>query len=769
MLVETSTPLLHKSNVQSTTAFKISASAHAFKILSSGLYSNKIAAVLREIGCNAVDAHVAVGTPDRPIDVKLPNTLDARFYIQDYGPGLSDEFVKHIYTTYFESTKTGGNDQIGGFGLGSKSPFAYTDQFTVESSHGGEVRTYVAYIDDNGAPSISLMSSCPAPAEWPHGIRVSLPVKTSDVYEFRSSAQKVFQYFRVKPNMLGSEPIKDFEYKFLTDKFAVPSDNGGYSRVVMGGVAYQFQLDAVWPYTAENSVRQICQEMSMEAWQFFLPIGAVPVTPSRESIDMTPAARATIKAAMLDAWYVVADQFSGEVAKLENTIESHRDVRAATHEWINKLLPNTSWNCVLLPEFERRWTANGFPVNTMTDTAEELRRGCFTIAVPRNDTDKYPTIRELTWNPKRAKMVSTEKWWGGLQLRFDFKQAVAVFDPKGIKRHKDRLRQLLVDGEYDSILVIEPHDHPMIDIAVAEFDKLPVKFQILEEDDLPELQPYVRGAANGLAVTRTPVEDRTCPIFITGVSAVRYSINPASLRVGDVPDNSRVFIMRVRSGRKGRSGKVCLQADPAGKPIGAEVHDYMDVLSALDTLGRAPSHVAVVSQGEQKYCRLIKSGWTSLFHYAQTAVVLAGLTLPQFSNDPKHEPASFNDSTLRQLVRLAACNPAKWAEVSAYLSRTSGSELIEFVNEAALGATRTGQVTECVLNAVARLRQLGITNIGGDIGDLDTHCKAAQGLRWPELDHLNDVFRLGLTKASVLSQLLLAVLPVRTSHIQAAA
>ena len=48
-------------NAGETKTFTIAASAKAFKVLSSNIYKNKIRAVVRELVCNAVDAHVLNG------------------------------------------------------------------------------------------------------------------------------------------------------------------------------------------------------------------------------------------------------------------------------------------------------------------------------------------------------------------------------------------------------------------------------------------------------------------------------------------------------------------------------------------------------------------------------------------------------------------------------------------------------------------------------------------------------------------------------------
>ena len=104
------------SNVGEIGEFRIRNSAKAFNILSSGLYANKVKAIVRELSCNAVDSHAAAGKHDTPFDVHLPNQLEPWFAIRDYGTGLSHEQVTNIYTTYFESTKTASNEFIGALG-----------------------------------------------------------------------------------------------------------------------------------------------------------------------------------------------------------------------------------------------------------------------------------------------------------------------------------------------------------------------------------------------------------------------------------------------------------------------------------------------------------------------------------------------------------------------------------------------------------------------------------------------------------------------------
>ena len=87
---------------QSVDAFTIKASAKAFSILSSNLYSNPLGSMIRELSTNAYDAHVMVGKKAEPFIITLPNSMDPSFKIRDFGPGLSNQEIHSVYTTFFE-------------------------------------------------------------------------------------------------------------------------------------------------------------------------------------------------------------------------------------------------------------------------------------------------------------------------------------------------------------------------------------------------------------------------------------------------------------------------------------------------------------------------------------------------------------------------------------------------------------------------------------------------------------------------------------------
>jgi len=254
--------------------FRIEASPEAFRILSDGLYSNKVKAVVRELSTNAVDSLVDADTVDLGYEVHLPTYLEPEFSIRDYGTGLQHEAVVGLYTTYFGSNKTDSNDFTGQLGLGSKSPFAYTDSFTVTSYKDGVKRVYNAHISESGYPAISLLTE--NDTDEHNGIEIRFAVKNSDTDSFEEEASEVYQYFSVRPTFIGVNPeIEEFEKTLEgTNWHMSKSRHRGSALAVMGNIAYPIgKIDT----DDKAHVNLLDTSVVIE-----FNIGDLDITPSRE-------------------------------------------------------------------------------------------------------------------------------------------------------------------------------------------------------------------------------------------------------------------------------------------------------------------------------------------------------------------------------------------------------------------------------------------------------------------------------------------------------
>ena len=277
------------SNVGQIGEFRIRNSAKAFSILSSGLYANKIRAIIRELSCNAVDSHTAAGKQDTPCDVHLPTQLEPWFSIRDYGTGLNHDQVTNIYTTYFESTKTESNEFIGALGLGSKSPFSYTDNFTVTAVKDGRKGIYTAFINEAGVPSIAQMMQ--EDTDEPSGVEVKFSVNDRyDFDKFRQEARQVYTYFKLRPVVNGDFKFTDVEYDTKDIIPGVHSYKDSRRCVaIMGNIAYPIEVPQ-----AEQSLGDLRQLLGCGLEMHFA-IGELDFQASREGLSYIPTTIESIR------------------------------------------------------------------------------------------------------------------------------------------------------------------------------------------------------------------------------------------------------------------------------------------------------------------------------------------------------------------------------------------------------------------------------------------------------------------------------------------
>jgi len=221
-------------------AFTISATGKAFKILSDGLYSDKITAVIRELSCNAYDSHVAAGKPDVPFEVHVPTDAEPWFSVEDRGLGISDADIHGIYTRYFSSTKTNSNEFIGQLGLGSKSPFSLVREFKVISRHAGQQGEYRMYFDASDTPRVETVSIT-STAE-PNGVLVRLDISSYiDRSRFREKAPQVLGWFKTVPTVMrdgSAVAIKPLAEGLDGWRLDLGASKGTGPVALMGNVAY---------------------------------------------------------------------------------------------------------------------------------------------------------------------------------------------------------------------------------------------------------------------------------------------------------------------------------------------------------------------------------------------------------------------------------------------------------------------------------------------------------------------------------------------------
>lgn len=335
-------------------AFGFNFNAQMADALSKKIYTKPVLAVVREYMCNAHDAHVEVGAKDTPIEVKLPNRMSPYWSVRDNGRGLSeteimgDDDEGGLFNTYGKSGKNHTNNQIGGFGMGSKAGFAYVDKggnFTVTSFLNGRKSTYACHKGEDGIPVVTKMSE--VDTNEPNGVEIKVPVRTDDTDTFAEYTAEIAAYLETEPKITGnnSHLVVRPKYKVKTDKWGLRefTDRGPYynspvftANVVMGGVAYPIDYSAI-KNTADVPIDGRILKAPID---LFLDIGDVNLQLSREGLsydDFTvQALSSATKGIAKELGEIVSNQLAScttlwEAAKLADNTIFGRDNRVVSN------------------------------------------------------------------------------------------------------------------------------------------------------------------------------------------------------------------------------------------------------------------------------------------------------------------------------------------------------------------------------------------------------------------------------------------------------
>ncbi|QDB73302.1 RIIA lysis inhibitor [Vibrio phage VAP7] len=338
-------------------AFEVEADAKLFATLTASLYTDKQVAVPREMLCNMKDAHIErnelyqAGTliapvtsvyaakarmefleqhkeqlkwyapKDKMYELQVPSVLDPTMVFKDFGIGLSvDQIMGPVQTTFdnetnkpiilrdekghpvrrgglyktiFKSTKENSNLTTGAYGLGSKSPYALCDTFTVESRFNGEKHMYIMYMTEDRQPMVDWITKCPETGEPApistdeyNGLTVSMVIQEHDIQRVIAGCERVLRSFEPEwqPELFG-QPINVEMYdrtSRIGNMFVQPEveENGVKTHyAVQGSVAYPVNTQYL-----DKDIRMILNSMGADTYTEF-PIGLLNVPPSREQLD----------------------------------------------------------------------------------------------------------------------------------------------------------------------------------------------------------------------------------------------------------------------------------------------------------------------------------------------------------------------------------------------------------------------------------------------------------------------------------------------------
>lgn len=241
-----------------------------FSVVSKQMYRRPINSIVRELVSNCFDSHIEAKVDD-PVVVVIKHDEGGDYItFKDVGVGMSPERMI-VYSEWFSSTKEATNDQIGMWGLGSKSPLAYTSSFFLTTVFEGQKYEYCIH-EGVKKPRIDLLIKDESSDR--NGTEVKIYIKNiSDVSSFVQACKSELTYF----DNVFVDSYYDFDNNYTileyeTFKFRVGTKYSNQLHLIIGLVPYPISWDelGIDPINIPCGIK--------------FKIGDLQVTPERESL-----------------------------------------------------------------------------------------------------------------------------------------------------------------------------------------------------------------------------------------------------------------------------------------------------------------------------------------------------------------------------------------------------------------------------------------------------------------------------------------------------
>ena len=378
-------------------------------MLSTGLYANPLKSMVQEVTFNAWDAHRMGKCLDKPIDIYFNDTTG--LIIRDYGPGIPPgETFTNVYFTYGGSTKRDDDDATGGFGLGSKSPFAYTDTFNVTSHHNGQKFMYImhrVHEENDGGPGFTpIIEGTPTTEK---GLMVTVPFKNNRdkirAYNYLKdilymSGIKATIHFDSEDDGEQIPPVELVTSASLQPTEFITDDDNAHGMIyaVYGGVSYE--IPDREEYTNDFAfLRKIANQLG-NLYVGFAPNTLTPL-PTREGLNMSERSVESITSAL----ETIQEHFMNLIipaakAVMLETLKETKEVgiqpHFVCHKWADV---GTNWNLSDMVQGDN-------PIQAAIDRRSENQNEASWNSIVRLAFKNTWMITQLMSRQKRDTMVS---------------------------------------------------------------------------------------------------------------------------------------------------------------------------------------------------------------------------------------------------------------------------------------------------------------------------------------------------------------------------
>ncbi len=342
MKINDASPQVEASTQLEEQFFSIQDQGMIFDILRNKMYSNPILAICREISCNARDAHREVKKELEPIHIYIPTSGEPFFKVKDFGPGISPDRMSNIFIKYTASTKRNDNIQTGGFGLGAKTPFSYSDTFTIVTNYNGVRYNYACFIDETKIGKLSLLAE--TPTKEGNGTEIIVPVKEKDFHLFEEYTEFCTRHWDIKPIIKGTNISWRSPSSIMSGNGWCISSSDHWNRgvkLIVDGVEYPLDLNTLRSY---GDLRII--DSAKGNLLLYFGVGELSLSASREQIYLDPATKLAISNRLNDIYNEIRSTTQNIINECANLWEANIYYRNSLQQAFHNLgfLGKLSWH-----------------------------------------------------------------------------------------------------------------------------------------------------------------------------------------------------------------------------------------------------------------------------------------------------------------------------------------------------------------------------------------------------------------------------------------
>lgn len=384
--------------VKKTMSFGIGDASVVIDILRNRLYAHPIQALTQEYISNARDAHREVNS-NRSIIITVPTILSPVFKVRDFGPGIDPDRYANVFMLYGASTKRSDNVQTGGFGIGAKSAWSYSDSFNVTTFVDGIRRDYVNHVGNKNEGEADLVNE--SPTDELNGTEIQVPVEPDDIYKFENAVFRATYFWQNEckfmgieefelPDRVGMEVEEDIELVKKSDINPLIGINS-YSRhliVSLDGIPYPVE-----GYEDENISHLMAMLNDEYTAVIHLSTGDVSVAASRDAISYDDDTIETLKLAVTNVIESFNRYINRKIDDVDSVSKFFHTYRELTSEFKSDKLD------LLIPEYGeykiKSWSvcSNLFKKLDISEVSYKFNRRKCTTNLSRLDWQRIERVR----------------------------------------------------------------------------------------------------------------------------------------------------------------------------------------------------------------------------------------------------------------------------------------------------------------------------------------------------------------------------------------